>query len=157
MLLDSDNYNVSAIQEWCNFIWQDKPFWESGIFYTWSRVKLVWDAVLIYLSIFSFLCTSRNETNQCLIRLTANVCLFRRNFNTRNRGYWMLHSFVLWFKGVHSCHHGNRLTSKETDSVPPSLMIVNTAWALRRTRGLHQVEMMTLLDPQISPFLGFSP
>ena len=38
---------------------------------------LVWDAVLIYLSIFGFLSTFRNETNQCLVRLTANVCLFQ--------------------------------------------------------------------------------
>ena len=74
-----DNYNVSAIQGEASVISLDKisPSENRAYFTLDPGSILVWDAVLIYLSIFGFLSTFRNETNQCLVRLTANVCLFQ--------------------------------------------------------------------------------
>ena len=74
-----DNYNVSAIRGEASVISFDKisPS-ENWAYFTLDPGSiLVWDAVLIYLSIFGFLSTFRNETNQCLVRLTANVSLFQ--------------------------------------------------------------------------------
>ena len=74
-----DSYNVRAIQGEASVISLDKisPSENQAYFTLDPGSVLVWDAVLTYLSIFGFLCTFRNETNQCLVRLTANIYLFQ--------------------------------------------------------------------------------
>lgn len=107
---------------------------ESQTYFTldlWSI--LVWDAVLWNFSLIGLLWL-RNETNQCLARLIAVICL-SLGFEDIWKLPGVLNALFICprVKGTHSCHHGNtHIRRKLIQYLPPNDSIQYELWREQR-------------------------